>query len=464
MYSVILCGGSGTRLWPLSRKNFPKQFLKLYSEYSLLQETFLRMREIMPAQNIYFVTNEGNLFNVFNQVKELEKNFSKDQILVEPASLNTAPAIAYAVKYIAENTEAGLDSPILVVPSDHYIKDKEAYLKLVTMAMAAVGNHIGTIGITPDKPETGFGYIKKGQYDPAGFYEVLEFKEKPDLETALKYVESGQYVWNSGMYLFNARTFASELKIHAPEIHSLLAQELKIFLEKFKTLPSISIDFAVSEKSKNVVVFEGEFGWSDVGSFDSLTEIAQDSGSGHSRHVGIDSKNVFVHSTSKRLVTTVGVEDLIVIENNDSILIQKRGHSEDVRKVVNHLKEENYKELDDHLIVYRPWGKYEVLIDHLMHKVKKITVYPEAKLSLQAHFHRAEHWIVVKGVAKIVHGDEEIFLRENESTFIPGLTKHRLENPGKTDLELIEVQTGNYLEEDDIIRYEDVYNRLEVKK
>lgn len=460
MYSVILCGGSGTRLWPLSRKNFPKQFLKLYSDHSLLQETFLRMRDMMPAENIFLVTNKENFFNVFNQIKEVEKDFVKDNILIEPASLNTAPAIAYAMKHIAEKGGAGLDAPILVIPSDHAIKNRVEFLRLAKYALDNVGNSIGTIGITPDKPDTGFGYIKKGEQIGAAF-KVLEFKEKPDLETAQKYLESGQYSWNSGMYLFNARAMANEFKIHAPEIYALLTQDMKTFLEKFAALPAISIDLAISEKSDNVIIFEGEFGWSDIGSFDSLAEILGDAQSDYSRHVGVDSKNIFVHSANKRLITTIGVEDLIVVESNDSILIQKCGRSEDVRRVVAHLKENKFKELDDHLIVYRPWGKYEVLIDEKMHKVKKITVYPGAQLSLQAHYHRAEHWIVVKGVAKVVHGDKEIFLKENESTFIPALTKHRMENPGKTNLEMIEVQTGNYMEEDDIIRYEDIYNRLE---
>ncbi|MEK7097298.1 MAG: cupin domain-containing protein, partial [Patescibacteria group bacterium] len=236
-------------------------------------------------------------------------------------------------------------------------------------------------------------------------------------------------------------------------------EESELFLEKFKSLPSISIDFAISEKSDKVVVFEGDFGWSDIGSFDGLAEILSGKDE-NSRHIGIDSKNIFIHSTNNRLITTIGVEDLIVVENNDSILIQKRGRSEDVKKIVRHLKDNKFREIDHNLIVYRPWGKYEVLIDSPAHKVKKITVYPGAKLSLQAHYHRAEHWVVVRGSAKIINGENELSLRENESSYIPAMTKHRLENPGKVDLEIIEVQTGNYLEEDDIIRYDDEYKRM----
>lgn len=458
MYSVILCGGSGTRLWPLSRKNFPKQFLALYSDQSLLQETFLRMREIMPAENIFFVTNQENHFNVFNQIKEVEPNFPEKNILAEPASLNTAPAMALAVKYLLEKEKVSPDEPIIFLPSDHYIEKKEVYLGLVKKALANVGKHIGTIGMTPTKPETGYGYIRKGTA-LGGLNLVLEFKEKPSQEVAKRYLASGEYVWNAGMYLFSARTFVSELNKYAPEIYQVFSQTYDAFLTNFQKLPSASFDVAISEKSQNLVVFEGDFGWNDIGSFDSLAETMSEKNMANGRQIQIDSKNVFVHSESGRLVATLGVEDLIIVENNDSILIQKRGRSEDVKKIVEVLKEKEFKELEHNLLVHRPWGKYEVLIEKPAHKVKKITVYPGAKLSLQSHYHRAEHWIVVKGTAKIVNGEKEVVLNENESTFIPKLTRHRLENPGKINLEIIEVQTGDYLEEDDILRFDDQYNR-----
>lgn len=457
MYSVILCGGSGTRLWPLSRKNFPKQFLKLYSDRSLLQETYERMKEIMPKEHIFFITNKENFFNVYNQVKEIDPDYDKEQIIVEPKGMNTAPAIALSVKYLVEKFKADSKAPIIFLPSDHYIKDKERYLKLVKMAMLEVGTYIGTIGITPTSPHTGFGYMKKGK-KKGNYFKVEEFKEKPSRETAEKYVKSGQYVWNGGMYIFSANTFMKELSQHSPEIHKLAKEKLDKFLADFEKLPSISIDYAISEKSDNVITFEDEFGWSDIGSFECLADITNGE---NCKHVGIDSKNVYVHSESGRLVATVGVEDLIVVETRDSILIHKKGRGEDVKQVVDLLKENGLQEVEHNLLVHRPWGKFEVLIDNATYKVKKITVYSGEKLSLQAHYHRAEHWIVVKGTAKIVNGDKEIFLRENESTYIPALNTHRLENPGKTELELIEVQTGNYLEEDDIIRFEDVYNRIE---
>jgi len=458
MYSVILCGGSGTRLWPLSRKNFPKQFLSLYSDKSLLQETFLRMVAIMPEENIFFVTNDDNFFNVLNQIKEIAKNFSKKQIIIEPASLNTAPAIALSVKYLLEKIGINQNAPIIFLPSDHHIGNKEKYLSIVKKALSDVDDKIGTIGIKPSSPETGYGYIRKGQ--PINSYKkVIEFKEKPDKITANFYFQSGQYVWNAGMYIFNPKTFVAELKKYEPNIYNLLVESFDVFIKNFNTLPSVSIDFAISEKSDNVVVVEGDFGWSDIGSFDSLADLSLKNGNKKGKYIGYDSKNIFTHSQTNKLITTIGVEDLVIIENNDSILVHKRGRGEDVKKIVDILKKENDSQLEDNLLVHRPWGKFEVLIDDKFHKVKKITVYPNEKLSLQSHYHRAEHWIVVKGIAKIVNEDKEIFLRENESTFITPTSRHRLENPGKINLEIIEVQTGNYLEEDDIIRYNDQYNR-----
>lgn len=442
-------------MWPLSRKNFPKQFLALYSDRSLLQETYLRMREIMPADHIFFVTNQENHFNVFNQIKELEKDFPEKNIIAEPESKNTTPAIALAVKYLIEQEKISLDEVIIEVHADHYIGQKEKFLELLKRAAENVDNHLGTIGITPSKPDTGLGYIRKG-VAMNGYNLVLEFKEKPDQETAAEYLASGEYVWNAGIYLFKARTFVNELYLYAPEIYKIFTLPYAEFLQNFGALPSVAIDVAVSEKSKNLVVFEGEFGWSDIGSFEALAEVSGN-GLDNPKHVSVDSRNVFVHSN--KLVATLGVEDLIVVENNDSILIQKKGRSEDVKKVVAELKERGCKELEHNLLVHRPWGKYEVLIENPEHKVKKITVYPGAKLSLQSHYHRAEHWVVVRGTAKIVNGEREIVLNENESTFIPKLTRHRLENPGRINLEIIEVQTGSYLEEDDILRFEDQYRR-----
>ena len=358
--------------------------------------------------------------------------------------------------YYAEKKKANPAAPLIILPADHYIGNEGEFSKILKKAAQSVADNIGTIGIIPTKPETGYGYIRKGEKID-GFFKVLEFKEKPDKETAQKYLTSGEYVWNSGMYIFNEKTFSSELEKYSPKIYEIYKKGYDKILENFHSLPSISIDYAISEKSQKVAVFEGDFGWNDIGSFDSLTEIMKKDP--NPRHVNIDSKNIFVHTESNRLVATVEVDDLNIIETADSILVQKRGRAEDVKKIVEYLKNHNLRELKHNLIVHRPWGKYEVLMDEPLLKVKRITVYPEGKLSLQAHNHRVEHWVVVKGTAKIVHGEKEITLQENESTFIPKLTKHRLENSGKINLEIIEVQTGSYLEEDDIIRYDDVYNR-----
>lgn len=456
MYSVILCGGSGTRLWPLSRKNYPKQFIKFFNDHSLLQETFLRMREIMPTENIFIVTNKENLYNSYNQLKELEPDYPIGQILIEPMSLNTAPAITLAIKHLAEKVKINTSAPIIILPADHYIGNKNEFCRVVKEAMENTNDHVGTIGIKPSRPETGYGYIEKGDW-LGKYYIAKRFTEKPDVETAQEFVSSNNYVWNSGYYIFNIKTFVNELRKHASEIYSILYLDYQNFFARFGEMPDISIDYAISEKSDKVIVFEGDFGWSDVGSFDSLSELMTND---NTKHISIESKNVFVHSENNRLVATIGVKDLVVIENTDAILIKQKGRSDDLRGLVKYLKDKKYKELEHNMIVHRPWGRYEILVDNGSHKAKKIVVYPGAKLSVQSHYHRAEHWIVVKGIAKILLEKETKLLRENESTFIPAATKHSLENPGKINLELIEVSTGNYLEEDDIQRFEDIYNRV----
>jgi mannose-1-phosphate guanylyltransferase/mannose-6-phosphate isomerase len=456
MHCLILCGGSGTRLWPLSRKNYPKQFLKLLGDYSLLQQTYLRMKKIIPAKNIFFITNQENFFSTLHQIRQIEKKFDDTQIIVEPASLNTAPALALGVKYLTDRRKIKADEPIIEAPSDHHIKNEKEFCRLAKMALNNLNNNVGAIGMVPEKIETGYGYIKKGEKKGSHF-SVSRFIEKPNYETASGYVASGDYLWNAGIYLFTPKTLARELKLHAPEIYSIYKENYHQFIKGFISLKPVSFDNAVSEKSKKLVVFEGKFGWSDIGSFDALAEAGDRS---HDRHISINSKNIYAKSATNKLIATIGVEDLIIIENDDSILIQRKGHGQDVKKIVEHLKDKCFKELEHNLFVHRPWGRYEVLIDKPRHKVKKITVYPGAYLSLQSHNRRAEHWVVIKGAADIVNGDKKIRLKENESTYIPIKTKHRLGNPGKADLEIIEVQTGDYLEEDDIKRYDDVYNRM----
>lgn len=343
MYSVILCGGSGTRLWPMSRKNLPKQFLKLYGDRSLLQETYVRVRELFLVEHVFFVTNKENAQHVLEQIQELEKGFGEAQVIIEPAARNTAPAIALTMKYLVEKVGIDEEEPVLFLPSDHYIGEKDVYLKTVEKALGTKEDCIGTIGIVPTKAETGYGYIRKGEQRPDGSFSILEFKEKPDKATAEKYIASGEYLWNSGMYFFNARTFFAELSLYAPEIARFFEDGFETLLTKYVSVPAVSIDYAISEKSRRGVVFAGEFSWSDIGSFDSLADIIGNNPA--ARHIGIDSKNVYTYSTENRLIATIGVEDLIVVETKGSILICKRGHAEDVRKVVEKLKESEPEEL-----------------------------------------------------------------------------------------------------------------------
>ena len=343
MYSVILCGGSGTRLWPMSRKNLPKQFLKLYGDKSLLQETFDRIHKLLPVEHIFFVTNKDNASYVLTQIRKRERKFSEKNIIIEPSARNTAPAIALAMKYLVEKVKIDLNEQVLFLPSDHYIAKEKIYLDIMKIISGMKDNIIGTIGIVPTKPETGYGYIRRGKKATHHIFPVLEFKEKPDLKTAKKYLASGKYLWNSGMYFFNAQTFFQELSLCAPEIAHFFEATYVQILKKYKTIPSVSIDYALSEKSKKVGMIAGDFGWSDIGSFDSLADIL-----GHNsatRHIGIDSKNVFTYSTENRLITTIGVEDLIVVETKGSILICKRGRAEDVKKIVEKLKESEPGEL-----------------------------------------------------------------------------------------------------------------------
>ena len=414
------------------------------------------MKGLMPTSHVYVVTGKDSYFDVLRQLKEVDNEFDAKQILVEPAALNTAPAITYAVKHLSEVVKISKDVPILIAPSDHYIADVETYMKIVKNFSSKIGSYIGTIGITPTKPETGYGYIRKGEMLSA-YNAVLEFKEKPNLEVAKTYIASGEYVWNSGVYIFSIDTYISELQKHAPSIYEHFEKDMSIFLSDFSVMPSISIDYALSEKSDRVVVYEGDFGWNDIGSFDSLADLRESYED--KKHISINSSNIFIYKDTDKVIATIGVDDLNIIDTRDGLLIKKRGTGEDVKKVVEKMKELKLKEADHNLVGYRPWGKYEVLIDKKNHKVKKITVYEGAKSSLQSHGKRAEHWIIIKGKAGVIHGETHSVLSENESTFIPPETKHRLENVGKGLLEIIEVQTGEYLGEDDIIRYQDDYGR-----
>jgi mannose-1-phosphate guanylyltransferase/mannose-6-phosphate isomerase len=458
-FTVILAGGSGTRLWPLSRKNFPKQFLELYGNRSLLQHTFTRMAALSSPERVYVVTNQDHFYNVLNQVRELSPSFPEDHIIVEPEGRNTFPAIVLALRYLSERANMRANDAVIFTPADAYVADEALYKATLKRASLHAARGLIVIGITPGKADTGYGYIEKGKREN-GILRVRSFREKPDAELAAEYLASGNYFWNSGVYVGTLDSFLQEIAEHAPDVLNLYQDGLEALIAGFVSMPHLSVDHALTERSKNVFVIQGSFGWSDVGSFDALAEVLDQRGINYPKYVGVDSERVFVHSESKRLVVTIGVEDLVVVDHHDSLLIHKKGRSGEVGAVLKTLQAAGHKEVEHNLFVHRPWGRYEVLIDTPNYKVKKIVVYPGAKLSLQSHEHRAEHWVVVHGVAEALVGDKIHRLNANESAYIPAGNRHRLANPGKVNLEIIEVQTGTYLGEDDIKRHEDTYKRI----
>ncbi len=462
MYGIILAGGSGSRLWPLSRELYPKQLLNLISDKSLLQSTFERLTNCMQKDEILSITNTKHSANVRMQLAQLTEN---PKVLSEPVSKNTAPAIALATKYIMQET--GEDPVILVVPSDHLIQDKEHFLSTVKKGeKLAEEGYIVTFGIKPNYPETGYGYINTLKPLDIGF-KVKEFVEKPNLETAEKYLKAGTYYWNSGIFMFKASTMLAEIEKNAPEI-SKIAQNVDFtkssdipFVE-FDKMPSISIDYAVMEKSDKIALVALESDWNDLGSWQSIYDVSKKDEHnnvfiGHVIDEG--SKNSFVYASSK-LVTTIGLEDTVIVETEDAILACKKDRTQDVKHIYETLKKQND---DTHLIhktVYRPWGYYTVIAQGDGFLSKIIHVNSGQKLSVQSHNHRSEHWVVLTGTAKVVLEANERILSPGHSVDIPVKAIHSLQNPYKEDLEIIEVQKGDIIAEDDIIRYEDIYGRV----
>ena len=456
MTNIILCGGSGTRLWPISRTLMPKQFVKLFDDSSLFQLTVKRNAKVCNTQ--FIVSNQDQYFLAYDQLEELNKTHNK--YLLEPVGRNTAPAIALAC--MALNPE----EIVLVTPSDHLIKDEDAYAKVIEKASAlAQDGNLVTFGIKPDFAETGFGYIEAKGFD------VKAFHEKPDASTAQSYLDAGNYYWNSGMFMFKAGVFLEELKKHSLEIYesSLKALEnqnnndmIRIALDDMMSIPEDSIDYAVMEKSSKVKVVPSDIAWSDVGSFDALYEEMphdKDGNTINKDHISIDSKNNLVYSKDKT-IATIDIEDLIIIESGDALLISKKGSSQKVKKVVAQLKNSNSELHHIHQTAHRPWGTYTVLEDTPGYKIKRIVVKPGKRLSLQKHFHRNEHWIVVSGTATVTVGEETKLIRPNESTYIKMGEVHRLENQGKIPVVLIEAQVGEYTGEDDIVRISDDFKRV----
>lgn len=469
IHPVIMAGGTGSRLWPLSRQLNPKQFLKLTDgPLSMLQSTVARL-DGLNADNPLLICNEEHRFLAAEQMRQ--SGHEETRIILEPCGRNTAPAIALAALQLCNSS--GTDNPLmLVLAADHRIKDVEAFQQGVIRAIPlAEQGKLVTFGIVPHHPETGYGYIHRGTDLAEGCFTVDRFVEKPDLETAKAYLNSGEYFWNSGMFLFGARDYLDELATHRPDILSACKAAIsdasedlhftRVNADLFAECPSDSVDYAVMEKTDKAAVVALDAGWSDIGSWSALWDVSEKDKQGNSLTGDVithDTTNTLVRADS-RLVATVGVDNLVIIETKDALLVAHKDRVQDVKTVVEQIKSDGRHEHMNHREVYRPWGVYDSIDNGTRYQVKRITVKPGAKLSVQMHHHRAEHWIVVSGTAQVTNGEETYLVTENQSTFIPVGQVHSLENPGVIDLELIEVQSGSYLGEDDIVRYEDRYGR-----
>jgi len=463
---VILAGGIGTRLWPLSRESYPKQFISLFEDKSLFQKTILRSVALQGAAPIV-IGSEDHRFLMSEQVRSL--NIPACSMMIEPCMRNTAPAVALA----ALQALSEYDDPILfVLPGDHDIPDEQGFKRSVELGLSiAKENKLVTFGINPTSPETGYGYIEKGKKLKSNSFLVKRFVEKPALEKAVQFIRSQKYYWNSGMFLFKAKVFLAQLELFAPDIFNsvVLAFENQVkdidFIrpdkDAFEKCPSDSIDYAVMEKTKDAAIVELQGPWRDIGAWDALAEIYDKDDNGNvllGDVCTLESKNCLLKSES-RLLATIGVENLVVVETPDAVLVLNKAYSQSVKSMVTLLKEQNKPEAVQHHRTHRPWGYFESIDKGERFQVKRISVKVGAKLSLQRHHHRSEHWVVVKGTARVTRGEEVFLLSENHSTYIPIGVNHRLENAGKIPLEIIEVQSGSYLGEDDIERFDDEYGR-----
>jgi len=466
MIPVILSGGSGTRLWPLSRGQYPKQFLPLVSKQTMVQETLLRLAGLKGQQAPIAVCNENHRFMMAEQLWEI--GVKPATIILEPVGKNTAPAVAMAA--LSANS---LDDVLLVLPADHVIDNIPAFHQAIIHAQElAIQGFLVTFGIIPTEPETGYGYIKRATTQLGAAFQVEAFVEKPDFATATAYLQSGDYFWNSGMFAFTAASFLGELEKFNPTMLDVCRQALnaaktdldftRVDKALFSTCPSDSIDYAVMEKTDKAAVIPLDAGWNDVGSWSALWDVTDKDKYGNAITgdvLTVDSHNSYIHSENK-LVAAIGINDMVIVETDDAVMIAPKDRVQEVKDIVAQLKDLQRCEADVHRKVYRPWGHYQSIDDGDRHQTKRMVVKPGGKLSVQKHHHRAEHWVVVKGTALVTRGDEKIMLTENESTYIPLGIVHCLENPGVIPLEIVEVQSGSYLGEDDIVRFDDVYGRV----
>ncbi len=469
---VILSGGAGTRLWPVSRRAHPKPFMELVDGETLAEKTLHRARMVAGDAPVITVTSRDYYFYTRDLYAGMKNSVANEQFLLEPMGRNTAPAIALAALSVRDS--AGKDASMLVMPADHLIADLRSFEASVEEAvLLSEQGFLVTFGIYPTHAETGYGYIRQG--DPLtdnGGYRVAEFVEKPDEATAIKYLESGEYHWNSGMFCFQAGSFLESLKRYAPDVYNAALRvweetdksqsPIELPAESFSKCPSISIDYAVMERADNTAVVASDFGWSDIGSWKAISELYESDEAGNrikGKAVMVGSTDCFVQS-DERVVAAVGVKDLLIVDTGDAVLVADRNQAQDVKEVVAQLSDLKHEAVNFHKTVHRPWGSFTILEDAADCKVKRLVVKPGQILSLQLHHRRAEHWTVVKGTAKIRLGDKEFLLEASQSTFIPVETQHRLENPGDENIHLIEVQTGDYFGEDDIERFEDIYGRI----